>query len=69
MFRPCLLMLTVAADAALAGQTGSKLDSPPVEIRIQAGPLDEALSQWADQTGLRYFKNGNLGRGTGSPGV
>ena len=71
MFRPehCLLMLTVAADAALAGQTLSKLDSPPVEIRIQAGPLDAALSQWADQTGLRYFKNGNLGRGTGSPGA
>jgi len=71
MFRPehCLLMLTVAADATLAGQTLSKLDSPPVEIRIQAGPLDEALRQWADQTGLRYFKNGNLGRGTGSPGA
>ncbi|HEY1215032.1 MAG TPA: TonB-dependent receptor, partial [Bryobacteraceae bacterium] len=71
MFRPehCLLMLTFAAGAALAGQSLSKLDSPPVEIRIQAGPLDEALSRWADQTGLRYFKNGNLGRGAGSPGA
>src|SRR3954468_4563350 len=71
MFRPehCLLVLTVAADAALAGQTLSKLDSRPVEIRIQAGPLDEALSQWAHQTGVRYFKNGSLGRGTGSAGA
>jgi iron complex outermembrane recepter protein len=62
-------MLTIAASAALAGPASSRLDSPPVEIRIQPGPLEAALSQWADQTGMRYFKNGNLGRAADSPGA
>jgi len=71
MFRPgqSLLMCMVAATSAPAAAASALFDSPPVAIHIQPGPLDRALSEWAQVTHLHYFKNGTAGRGAVSAGL
>lgn len=64
-----LLTFLLAAGAAPAGAAVSGVDPAPVELHIPAGPLDAALSKWADETHSFYFKNGSLGRGISSPGA
>ena len=55
-----LLTFLLAAGAAPAGAAVSGVDPAPVELHIPAGPLDAALSKWADETHSFYFKNGSL---------